>query len=336
MPYVNINYSDRSLFPWQMSQWQQLISCQKDNRLPHALLLMGAEGLGKKHFALHLVEALLCNQSGAPCGQCHTCHLLRAQSHPDFLRIEPEKPGQMIKIDQIREATQFLTETALKGVLRIVLIDPAQAMNIYSANALLKTLEEPAPNTFIILISSSSARLPATIVSRCQKIIFQKPSRDEACRWLQNNLTENSIDLNLLLNICDGAPLKVKEYLANGCFALRQELYQGLADLIIHRSSPSKLAQQFQESDLQTLFNLILIWLQDLLALKLTDSSIALINFDFQNTLVKLSQAISCDKLFNYLEDVKKNYAFIKSSLNLNRQLVLEDLFIRWMQYATG
>lgn len=333
---MDINYSERALFPWQISQWQQLMSCQKENRLPHALLLMGAEGLGKKHFALHLSEALLCNQPEAPCGQCHACHLLRAQSHPDFLRIEPEKPGQMIKIDQIREATQFLTETALKGVLRIVLIDPAAAMNIYSANALLKTLEEPAPNTLIILISSSSTRLPATIVSRCQKIIFQKPSREEASRWLQNKLTENSIDLTLLLNICDGAPLKVKEYLANGCFTQRQALYQGLVDLAAHRSSPLKLAQQFQESDLQTLFNLILIWLQDLLALKLTDSSIALINFDFQNTLVKLSQAISCDKLFNYLEDVKKNYAFIKSSLNLNRQLVLEDLFIRWMQYATG
>lgn len=337
------------ILPWQDRQWQQVIATQQQNRLPHALLLTGAPGLGKKHFALALAHTLLCNKPSAPCGECHACHLVRAQSHPDFLLVEPEQAGHIIKIDQIREVVQFVTETASQNGLRIIIIHPANAMNINAANALLKTLEEPAPNSFIILISDRGARLPATITSRCQKIIFQKPTPAMALEWLQKNsvlpgiaefsrpglsLSEKDV-LKLLLNLAEGAPFKAKELAENGVLALRQTLYQGLELLAQRQADPLQLAAQNQEQDILVVLHFILIWLQDLLRCQLTQGQAELINFDYQPVLAKLAQLFARDKLLTYIDQVKKSYIQVSNSLNLNRQLLLEELFIRWAQYAT-
>lgn len=321
------------VLPWQTQQWEQLLSSRQQNRLSHALLLVGAQGLGKKQFALKLAEALLCSQSDGPCGQCHACHLIRAQSHPDFLLVEAET-GSMIKIDQIRELVQFVGETALQASRRVIIINPANAMNVYAANALLKTLEEPAPNTIIILITDQNMRMPATIISRCQKIHFQKPSQDIAIEWLKSNVQENSNDAHLLLNLADGAPLKAKELIDNGFFELRQTLYQGLNLLSQRQADPLQLASELQEHDTITLLNLLLIWLQDILRFKLTDGQSDLINSDYHATFAKLMQTLSRDKIIDYFDQVKKAYEYIQRSLNLNRQLMLEELFIRWTQYA--
>ncbi|MHB1947285.1 MAG: DNA polymerase III subunit delta' [Gammaproteobacteria bacterium] len=321
-----------NIFPWQIQQWQQLIASKQQNRLPHALLLTGVRGLGKKLFALAFARALLCQVNGdEPCGQCHSCHLLSSQAHPDLLMVEPD--GQMIKIDQIREMVQFVNETAFQNGLRIIIINPANAMNMNAANALLKTLEEPAPNSLMILISDQGLRLPATILSRCQKIIFNKPAPDVAQAWLQTQ--NNSQDPQLLLNLAAGAPLRAKELAENGLFTLRQELYQGLDLLAQSKADPLQLAIQCQEQDLTVLLSFMFVWLQDLLRIKLTYGEAELINFDYQPVFVRLAQRFSHAKLLQYLDHVKKIYAHALSSVNLNRQLVLEELFIYWTQYAT-
>lgn len=326
---------DLSLYPWQHQQWQQLIARRHSKRLPHALLFVGIEGLGKKHCALAYSQVLLCNKSDSACGQCHNCHLFQAQVHPDLLLIEPEKPGQMIKVDQIREMVQFVNETAMQGGLRIVIIDPANAMNLNAANALLKTLEEPAPNTLLILISNQNLRLPATITSRCQKLIFQKPVESVALEWLETQLPAN-IDRKLLLNLADGAPLRAKAWNENGLYSLRQDLFQGLDDLARQQIDPLQLAAKFQEYEMVVVLQLILIWLQDLLRIQLTQGECELINFDYQSVFTRLARTCSSAQLINFLDVVKDTYTKLMRSLNLNRQLVLEELFIRWMQYATG
>lgn len=331
------------IYPWQISQWQQLMNCKQQNRLPHAILLTGLPGVGKKHFAYSLAEVVLCENSDrtdAPCQTCHACHLIKAQNHPDLLIITPEQAGQAIKIDAIREVIQLVNETPQQGKYRVILIHPANAMNMHAANALLKTLEEPAPNTLFILTTDYSARIPATITSRCQKIFFQKPAPEIALSWLKTELKSSDVDYLLLLKLADGAPLKAKEIYDNGMMKIRQELYQGLHQLSQKQADPLQFAGQWQETDIHVFFQLLMSWLKDLMRFKLTpgskEDSVDLINSDFHADFVALNQKLSQQNLLRFIEKVQQIYQAILRSINLNRQLMLEELFILWRQYVSS
>src|SRR6185312_1535313 len=143
-----------ALLPWQTPIWQSLLQRQARHCLPHALVFSGVDGMGKKEFARFFASYLLCMTptTMGPCGQCRSCHLQQAQSHPDLLWVEPEENSQIIKIDQVREVVDFVNGTAMLGGYRVIVISPASAMNMYAANALLKTLEEPTANTLFMLI----------------------------------------------------------------------------------------------------------------------------------------------------------------------------------------
>lgn len=319
------------MFPWQQKQWQTLLQCYQQKRLPHALLFSGIAGIGKKKFAEALAEVILCRQpsdEGRPCGQCHACHLMKAKTHSDYVFVEPEQDSRIIKIDQIREMIHFANETALQNGYKIIVIDPANAMNIAAANALLKTLEEPTPNTLLILITDQSARLPATITSRCQKITFQKPARETALRWLaENGVSDKSLEL--VLNLAEGAPLKAKELVENNTLQLRNEFYQGLAALSKKAANPLQLAAQWYEQDARLLLNLLLSWLRDVMRCTVAKNT-EIINFDFKNELLNLT--LPRKKLLIYLDKVQQAYARIINSLNLNKQLMLEELLIEWYE----
>jgi len=192
-------------------------------------LFVGERGVGKKQLALDFSKRLLC--SNKACGHCQSCYLFDAQTHPDLIRIEPES-GQTIKIDQIREVIAFVSQTPSLGGYRIIIIDPARAMNINAANALLKTLEEPTPNTLLILISDSIPRLPATILSRCQKIIFQQ-------------------------SVAEDEPFK-------------QDFYNGLRDLTDRKIDPLTLAERWHEKNSELLLKLFFSWVLDLLRLRVS------------------------------------------------------------------
>jgi len=321
------------IFPWQITQWQALFQAYQEKRLPHAVLLIGAAGIGKKQFARAFAETILCREldkNGTPCGQCQPCGLTKAKTHPDLLIIEPEETGQMIKIDQIREVIHFASETPQQGGYKIIIVTPANAMNIAAANALLKTLEEPVPNTLLLLTSDQSTRLPATIISRCQKIIFQKPAPDAALSWLktEGGLSESTADLSLLLNLAEGAPLKVKELLENGTLTLRDELYRGLINLSQKRADPLELAAKWHEKDTRLLLTLLLSWLRDAIVSALTNNKADIIHSDYRDSFSQLK--FSRQAILLFLDEVQQAYARITGSLNLNKQLLLEELLIRW------
>lgn len=325
-------------YSWQQKNWQQLVSRVQRKQLPHALLFVGDNGIGKRQFATAFASALLCphfEAQGVACKNCHACHLTAAGTHPDLMTITAE-PGHAIKIDQIRELTDSANQTALLNGYRVIIIHPATAMNINASNALLKTLEEPSAKTLLILISDLTLNLPATILSRCQKIIFSQPTTDEGLVWLNNNigLQQPKPDLPLLLDIANGAPLAALDFFNQGYYHFRQEFYTGLVDLSENKKDPVALAEHWQEKETRTLLALLFSWLRDLLRLK-TAIDTRLVNSDLQNVLVSLSKKLETNHLLTYIDHLQKIFYYRQTGFNLNQRLLLEELLIKWAQYAT-
>ncbi|HSW52736.1 MAG TPA: hypothetical protein VLG93_05865, partial [Sulfuricaulis sp.] len=130
-------------YPWHGALWSAL--ARQFEQLPHALLLQGRPGLGKHDFAVQLAQALLCEQArdGMACGQCHCCRLFAAGTHPDLAGVGLVEDAKSIAVDQIRALGDFLSLRPHTAARKVVIISPAEAMNINAANSLLKLLEEP-------------------------------------------------------------------------------------------------------------------------------------------------------------------------------------------------
>ncbi len=201
------------LLPWQGAAATAALAAR--SRWPHALLIAGRKGIGKRSLALHFAQSLLCEEpraDGAACGRCPSCGYVVAGAHPDLRLIEPVerdddgniKPVEAIRVDRIRELIEFAQLTTHRQRAKVALIAPAEAMNTAAANALLKTLEEPPPATYVLLVSDQSGRLPATIVSRCRVVPAPEPDRDAAAAWLTAQGVERA---QLLLAQAGGAPL---------------------------------------------------------------------------------------------------------------------------------
>ncbi|HKI74426.1 MAG TPA: DNA polymerase III subunit, partial [Pseudomonadales bacterium] len=151
-------------YPWHDKQKHQLMQLRTAEKLPHALLLSGPAWLGKQDFALATAAMLLCEtpRDGMPCGDCPGCHLMAAGTHSDFRLIEPED-SRLIKIEQVRDLIEWVNQTPQRGGYKVVVVHPAESMNVNSANAMLKCLEEPTDRTLIMLVSDLPGRLLPTI-----------------------------------------------------------------------------------------------------------------------------------------------------------------------------
>jgi len=247
-----------TLAPWHADDWQRLRARRAQNRLPHALLLCGPAGLGKRAFADAFAATLLCERAGEhtdglACGRCRACALLKAGSHPDAVRVALElrddgTPRTEITVDQIRALGERLALTPQFGGMQIALIDPADAMNASAANALLKTLEEPTPSTVIILVADRPARLPATIRSRCQRIDFRLPPRAQALVWLSGQGADAKTAA-AALDIAAGNPGVALELAKSGGLAMHAEVDADLRALLGGKASPSQIASRWSKSE---------------------------------------------------------------------------------------
>lgn len=200
-------------FPWHSANQQTLLQQVSVGRLPHALLFLGAQGLGKGRFMSWLAEYLMCHQPTAEgaCGHCKSCSLVEAGTHPDLIRVVTEKAS--IGVDLIRQAIQALSETAHQQGARVVILEQAQLMTESAANALLKTLEEPGQQCFLLLSADSKAQLLPTIISRCQSHVISAPSESMALNWLQSQGCEAT---PAYLRLNRGAPLLTQAFVEQG------------------------------------------------------------------------------------------------------------------------
>ncbi|WP_165385713.1 DNA polymerase III subunit delta' [Spiribacter vilamensis] len=232
--------------PWQVSAWSRFQASAEAERIPHALLLGGPAGTGKGELARAMAARLLCQQpiGGAACGTCRDCRLRMAGSHPDLHIIEPATGGSgILKIESARELTEFSHRTSQHNSRRIAVLSPAEAMNRHTANALLKTLEEPPDGMVLILVSHQPGRLSATIRSRCQHYRLGVPPRAEAVSWLQ---TQGVAAPEALLELAGGSPLSARHLAAAEGVERFEALAGDLAAVIGERRSPVDVAMEWR------------------------------------------------------------------------------------------
>ncbi len=209
--------------PWLAPAREHVALAIRTDRLPHALMIQGQPGLGKAALADWIARLALCDAPGAgPCGVCPSCRLHDAGTHPDLRRVGLVEEKKQILVDHVRELIGSLTLKSYRGRRKVAIIDPADALNPSSANALLKTLEEPSAGALLILTVARPERLPATIASRCQRLKIKAPSREVALSWLAH--LDASADWAGPLALAAGAPVAALTLAQAGARELDKEM----------------------------------------------------------------------------------------------------------------
>lgn len=323
-----------SIYPWQNTLWQSLNHNRK--KLHHAFLMYGRAGIGKYDFALNFSQSLLCtnkNEADQACQQCASCHWFKDESHPDFRLIAPEqndsadeetvstkktKKKTQISVAQIRDLSDFLSLSSHQSNgLRIVLIQPAEALNLASSNALLKMLEEPAADVVFILIANQLQRLLPTIISRCQKVKMPIPNQAESLRWLDSNGVSNATQQ---LAYMEGSPIKVFNEQADyehlkkiwGQLALGQRMEPQLAAPVVIASSVEAGVIAVQK------------WIYDIIAIRLSQQ--VRYHLQYVSALQALAEKVNLSKLFDLQK--KANELRKLATHPLNHELQMESLLL--------
>ena len=316
------------IYPWQTKQWQQLQTQKQTQRLPHALLLIGADGLGKLDFANELAASLLCNSenSSEACGVCNACKLIASGTHPDLLYVAAEEEGKAIKVDEIRALCKEFSLTSQFSGYKVAVIADADSMNINASNSLLKTLEEPTASSVLILVSSRPHRLPITIRSRCQNIDFQLPDAVQAENWLNEQIKGDS---RLLLNLAHGSPLLAVKLADDEQRKQRKGLMSALIGAA-NNQPITELAPGLSKLPTNPLLGWLYDWISDILKLQQCGNTASLVHLDFHKELAVLAQRSSSQALYGLMDQVVELRKF--QSIPLNAQMLWEDLLISWQR----
>lgn len=243
-----------TLAPWQQRVYDQAVAALASGRMGHALLLCGPEGMGKRALAERLAAHVL--GQGDPAHAQRAAQLLAAGTHPDLhvVTLEPNRDGSRLRseivIEQVRELSQQLALTPQYGEAQVAIIDPAEALNTAACNALLKTLEEPAPGRYLWLVSSRPARLPATIRSRCQKLAVPAPDREAALAWLTAERPQHRNDWPKVLDVLGVAPLAALEADLERILAIRADIERVLDGAAQGRLDVIRVAHAWAGEDL--------------------------------------------------------------------------------------
>lgn len=332
------------IFPWQQQAWDQLQVMRA--RMPHAILFHGAAGIGKAQFIEHFAQSLLCENTGPgghACGQCASCGWFLQQNHPDYRRVRPESmedepagegeegedkkaaksktPSKEIKIEQIRGLADFMNISTHRQGLRVVVLYPAEALNMPASNALLKTLEEPPPGTVFLLASNSLDRLLPTILSRCRKFALPMPPFDEALAWLN---AQGVPDAESWLREQGGAPLAAQAQAEAGSREEMDVFLQLLAQPGVEAAL--RCADKLQKVPLALLVSWQQRWLYDMFSYKLSGT----LRYypRYRKELAALADKVHVSKLMAAIKGANERRA--TADHPLSPKLFIEDMLLSY------
>ncbi len=317
------------LYPWMRAAWGRVQGRLSRDALPHALLLVGPQGLGAVEFADLLAHSVLCESrdgQGMPCGECTGCHWFAAGSHPDYYRLEVEADGRQIRVEQVRDLIEFVGLSRQRAPLRVIVVPEADAMNRNAANSLLKTLEEPPPASLFVLVSQQPRRLPATVLSRCQRIEFRPPPREAGLSWLRAQGVEGEAEL--LLHLAHGVPPLALALQGDDGVAQRRALFLDLIACQSGELSVSALAKQWDRLEIPVWVDWCLGWWADLVRVAFGAAPMHLDNPDLYQEFRGLSAQVDLRSGFGFQDRLLRLRGMADTSLN--RQLQVEDILLAW------
>lgn len=232
--------------PWLQPQIEQLRRARAAGRFPTALLIHDRRGAGGLWLARFAAQLALCRESDAPCGRCRDCRRFLAGQHPDFIDVEPLEDSKYIRIEQIRALIEELSLTAHGGGATVAILHPADTLYFNATHALLKTLEEPRAGVTLILVTSVPSLLPATILSRCQKLRIPVPSRTQSLAFLER---QGAGPWGAVLDAIGEAPFEARQLDPAEVAGLAAETFAALRELISGRGEPSALAERWARGE---------------------------------------------------------------------------------------
>ncbi|GLG83033.1 DNA polymerase III subunit delta' [Acinetobacter calcoaceticus] len=324
---MNPNVTSK-VYPWQKTTWDTLTT--RFPNIGHGLLFYGKHGCGKHAFAKHFLAWVLClnKQPHGACGECSSCQWLKSDTHPNYVHIttdeENKKQNAKIKIEKIRDLLPFVQQTG-EG-WRVILIEPAEALNLASSNALLKTLEEPGERVVLILLADHYLKLPATIRSRLQHFALDRISYEQATSYLDEHLSELAeVQPDLLLGLSNDMPLQAIEIAKSDWFAKRQIFLNDWLKIVAQKNMPLFFSGKWQKelsfNDFIVLFEYLL---GDLICVKLNQPQ-KNTDLDFD----QLSPYYDLESLFNIYSEVQQAKKLVEQ--NVQSQLIIDQLFITLM-----
>lgn len=319
-----------SLYPWQTELWQSLAGRSQQ---AHAYLLHGPAGIGKRAFAEYFAAFLLCKApvQQQPCGQCAACKLYSADTHPDLIRLVPEEEGKGILIANVRELVAKILQTSQQGGRKVVIVEPAEAMTTGSANALLKSLEEPAGSTIFLLISHQFSFLLPTIKSRCVLQACPLPNEQDSVKWLQQQQPDLSAEqCQTLLALASASPLNAQKLLTADVLAIREQVVNGVKQLLKQQSSPSELAVAWAKIPQELLFDWFCQWAQLILRYKMTEDETQLGLPDMRVVLKHVAPRAPLTLLLETQDWLLAHRQKVLRRVPLRADLLLEGLLVRW------
>ena len=321
-------------FPWQNTNWSKLVSQFNENRLSHAYLLTGTAGIGKFEFALKFARYLICSFPGSnrACGACKHCHLSASLNHPDIQIVTPEDNDSVIKIDQVRNLANFYSKTSHAGTLKIAIINHVHRLNPSAANALLKTLEEPAGSSILFLCTNLPGQLKSTISSRCQKFPMGEASRKQTLEWLEDNMSA-PFDSASLEGLPQTRPLYVKELVESGTLETQQEFIKGFLKLLNREASIQSVLSDAQTLGLSNSISFLMNFFSKAIVAYMSNQTAN--RNSIESIFIQMLQESPIDRrelavrLINFYDEVAAAQKDLSGSNNLNAQLIVESLIWR-------
>lgn len=321
------------LYPWLNDAWQEFEQRCNSGRMAHACLLSGPPGLGKLEFAREIATTLLCREQGSrACGACRSCQLFVSGAHPDFrfLTFEVNPKNDRIRtelvIEQVRDLNAAMQLTNSISPRKVALICPAEAMNRNTANALLKTLEEPPGEAVLLLVTHDPSRLAATIRSRCQMIPVRLPDEDLAVDWLVNAVHVDVATARAALAASAGGPLRALHLLKQGDIQQFQEVENILAAVGADRAAVADVMDTCSGLDQEDLW----AWLSLIAARRLRDRFCAMGATAAPATDAGGARLVQELSLLQSLADHNRRAL----ATALRKDLLLRDWLIQWSRLA--
>lgn len=297
------------------------------DRLAHAYLFEGPEGIGKRLLALALVRAVFCHD-GSGCGDCPGCRKVDHGNHPDLQLIEPD--GTSIKIEQIRELQKQLSYSPLEAPRKVCVIDGADRLNPAAGNALLKTLEEPSRKTLLLLLTPRPDAVLSTVRSRCQRLPFSRLPREMVRDVLQQQLDRNPLEAHVLAALSDGSFKKALGRNRDLYLDRRKSLLKSLTALSPGSIGPllALSADLAEDKDvLPELLEIVQAFFRDLLLTQHGATEEELVNRDLLDKIHRVAWRWSPHALLLKLDAISACQRQLER--NVNRQLALDVLLLR-------